>query len=64
MAFVNASTFATAATLATLALVAVPLAAEPRSAAPNPAAHVNDGYGEYVYVPAGAFEMGTPPATA
>ncbi|MEO8184075.1 MAG: SUMF1/EgtB/PvdO family nonheme iron enzyme, partial [Deltaproteobacteria bacterium] len=49
-----------------------PLAPQPRSAAPQPAepqsnkpgravsaaAHVNDGYGDYVYVPAGAFEMG------
>ena len=49
-----------------------PLAPQPRPAQPRPAqppsnkpgraasaaAHVNDGYGDYVYVPAGAFEMG------
>jgi formylglycine-generating enzyme required for sulfatase activity len=39
-----------------------PRSAEPPSTKPSPAAsaapRVNDGYGDYVYVPAGTFEMG------
>ncbi|HTV18413.1 MAG TPA: formylglycine-generating enzyme family protein [Polyangiaceae bacterium] len=31
-----------------------------RATEPPPAATVNDGYGDYVYVPAGPFEMGDP----
>jgi formylglycine-generating enzyme required for sulfatase activity len=37
---------------------APPLASEPRVVAPEPGASVNDGHGDYVYVPAGSFEMG------
>jgi sulfatase modifying factor 1 len=47
-----------AAMLAACAPAAPPLVAEQRSAAPEAGASVNDGHGDYVYVPAGAFEMG------
>jgi formylglycine-generating enzyme required for sulfatase activity len=37
---------------------APPVAAEPRFTEPERGASVNDGHGDYVHVPAGAFEMG------
>ena len=46
------------APVAPAAPAAPPLAGEPRLAAPEAGATVNDGHGDYVYVPAGAFEMG------
>jgi formylglycine-generating enzyme required for sulfatase activity len=45
------------AALCASALAALILAASPRST-PESGARINDGYGDYVYVPAGAFEMG------
>ncbi len=49
----------------TSAVASRPAHAKPRSEEPleppraaSAATHVNDGYGDYVYVPAGAFEMG------
>jgi formylglycine-generating enzyme required for sulfatase activity/predicted esterase len=36
-----------------------PKAASPAANAPSPIRSVNDGYGDYVYVPAGTFEMGS-----
>jgi sulfatase modifying factor 1 len=47
-----------AAVLAACAPVAPPLIAEQRFNGPAAGAAVNDGHGEYVYVPAGPFEMG------
>jgi formylglycine-generating enzyme required for sulfatase activity len=48
------------AAFAACAPTAAPVVAEPRSTEPEsePGVGVNDGYGDYVYVPAGAFEMG------
>jgi sulfatase modifying factor 1 len=52
--------FSTLAAVALGALAAFTLGAEARSAALEPGSIVNDGYGDYVFVPAGAFAMGDP----
>jgi formylglycine-generating enzyme required for sulfatase activity len=52
---VNASVVAL---LAACAREAPSLDTRSSSPAPEPGARINDGYGDYVYVPAGAFEMG------
>ena len=44
--------------VAASALVFATLAAETRQTAPQNAKTIDDGYGEFVYVPAGAFRMG------
>jgi len=49
---------ASTAPLAARPRSAEPQSAEPRRAVSAAAAPVNDGHGDYVYVPAGAFEMG------
>jgi sulfatase modifying factor 1 len=46
------------AVLSACAPAAPPLVAEPRVSEPARGGSVNDGYGDYVYVPAGTFEMG------
>jgi formylglycine-generating enzyme required for sulfatase activity len=58
MASINVRAFAAFAALSVCALSALTLAAAPRSVAPEPGTRINDGYGDYVFVPAGPFDMG------
>jgi formylglycine-generating enzyme required for sulfatase activity/predicted esterase len=44
--------------------VALPKSVEPSAKAPSPIRGVNDGYGDYVHVPAGTFKMGSDSADA